>query len=1226
MTEFSHTDTNCLVKLAAQHNCRNVDNQIIAKSDNVSNGNSEDDLNNNEGANANKKQLDECSSFPATSSTDVIIKQQEDMARLRDKPHKESPRSRPGGPIVDDSTDCSEQQLTLCYSHNDTNVNGIDVDDIQGPQDIEKSSVTPALVDRPQIRDRDRAKKQYLIEQRKLRSHSSYHPGDYKDLLLSKDNSTCEAGDVVTDQYGYISSSKCEASLDSSFSSSNLTSSRPQKRRRSCSLIVVGNNITQTTAVAGCSTTTRTTTNIKKTNACDRNIHCELLDDNNTFGHTQWSHSNSGSLQHVACSSHIPYNEAVNSLSPSLIRTHKSCTDIVHRKDCVRDIIGESPPKASHSVAISDCFVPRTTLNSNSNWECYQRRLSMPCTTSYAEFAPYHHHHHHPDRCLSCQALSFVKSSSSSPSHHCDCCHNHNDALASRILTQSVQCHDLQGHCETTRCTPHLVQDRHPPIISQPCTMRCDEPALWTTEQQQGSTLHEQLPSTSGHQIDVATDKTVYEQQKQYDEIRKKLELKIQAQNEQIQMLVDQAQQQADKMSGLEAALISTNRTCHQLEAMLKQELSKRSSLESDSRNLMNEINKLRAQIAASEQIKMRDDEKISLLNATLMERETEVSILKLKLTRATTSASAATLGGGPQATRPTSQAMTIGSTGKATTNNTIFTESDLYGSIRRPTATHRTSNPSDGYAMTSYSQHSTPQKRVPARRFDAFDTALIPGEGPPPPPSSSSSPGAAAATVREDIPLPVLQARPTPATPTKQASGLRRIFSKLRRTGSSARNVVDSDDESTPEMYFKRGGVARNTTHVGVGSSSSGVSGPMSLHHQGGQLPNCSSKPFAEWDTNLIADWLTMIGLSMYSNQCKRWVKSGAHLMNATSAEVERGLGISNSLHRKKLRLAISELNDDCDKITKAAANLDYLWVARWLDDIGLSQYKEAFINARIDGRVLNYLTVDDLANMQITSVLHHASIRCGIRVLRSINFDLQALRRRATAAEIDSMQRSGRTVLASGGIGGSLTRQGTSGSITNGNEQSSTDNQRAPAQADVALWTCHRVMEWLRTIDLSEFAPNLRGSGVHGGLIVYEDGFNADLLSTLLSVPDDKTLLRRHIYTLFKELIGTELAQQKRQYESMPNYTPLSPTAEIKVPRKSQFSSLLRRKSSKVGQNNLEVQYLCPMFPMDRKVLQEFKAKAAEQTNKLYQQQQEDMAQQQQQRQQREVTAANV
>lgn len=32
----------------------------------------------------------------------------------------------------------------------------------------------------------------------------------------------------------------------------------------------------------------------------------------------------------------------------------------------------------------------------------------------------------------------------------------------------------------------------------------------------------------------------------------------------------------------------------------------------------------------------------------------------------------------------------------------------------------------------------------------------------------------------------------------------------------------------------------------------------------------------------------------------------------------------------------------------------------------------------------------------------------------------------------------------------------------------------------AEVALWTNHRVMEWLRAVDLAEYAPNLRGSGI--------------------------------------------------------------------------------------------------------------------------------------------------
>lgn len=44
----------------------------------------------------------------------------------------------------------------------------------------------------------------------------------------------------------------------------------------------------------------------------------------------------------------------------------------------------------------------------------------------------------------------------------------------------------------------------------------------------------------------------------------------------------------------------------------------------------------------------------------------------------------------------------------------------------------------------------------------------------------------------------------------------------------------------------------------------------------------------------------------------------------------------------------------------------------------------------------------------------------------------------------------------------------------------------QRHPSPSEVVQWSNHRVMEWLRAVDLAEYAPNLRGSGVHGGLIV--------------------------------------------------------------------------------------------------------------------------------------------
>lgn len=48
----------------------------------------------------------------------------------------------------------------------------------------------------------------------------------------------------------------------------------------------------------------------------------------------------------------------------------------------------------------------------------------------------------------------------------------------------------------------------------------------------------------------------------------------------------------------------------------------------------------------------------------------------------------------------------------------------------------------------------------------------------------------------------------------------------------------------------------------------------------------------------------------------------------------------------------------------------------------------------------------------------------------------------------------------------------------------------QSKMAPSEVIQWSNHRVMEWLRSVDLAEYAANLRGSGVHGGLLVSQQG----------------------------------------------------------------------------------------------------------------------------------------
>ena len=78
-----------------------------------------------------------------------------------------------------------------------------------------------------------------------------------------------------------------------------------------------------------------------------------------------------------------------------------------------------------------------------------------------------------------------------------------------------------------------------------------------------------------------------------------------------------------------------------------------------------------------------------------------------------------------------------------------------------------------------------------------------------------------------------------------------------------------------------------------------------------------------------------------------------------------------------------------------------------------------------------------------------------------------------------------------------------------------------------------CFRVMEWLRHIDLAEYAPNVRGTGVHGALISYEKKFSPDLLATILGIPVGKTLMRRHLSYHLQTVLAHQKTPQPVQSE---------------------------------------------------------------------------------------------
>ncbi|XP_029992332.1 liprin-beta-2b isoform X2 [Sphaeramia orbicularis] len=350
-----------------------------------------------------------------------------------------------------------------------------------------------------------------------------------------------------------------------------------------------------------------------------------------------------------------------------------------------------------------------------------------------------------------------------------------------------------------------------------------------------------------------------------------------------------------------------------------------------------------------------------------------------------------------------------------------------------------------------------------------------------------------------------------SPVSPENRKShrGIKKLWGKIRRSQSGSPVQVHDSDLGE----FKRGGFRAT---AGPRLARSGNTRDLKV-------------PFSKWNTEQVCDWLEDIGLGQYGILARPWVTSGQTLLSANTQDLEKELAIKNPLHRKKLQLAIKTFSS---KLREKSAELDHIWVTRWLDDIGLPQYKDQFNEGRVDGQMLQYLTVNDLLFLKVTSQLHHLSIKCAIHVLHVNKFNANCLKRRP-----------------------------------------SNENQFTPSE--VVQWSNHRVMEWLRSVDLAEYAPNLRGSGVHGGLIMLEPRFNSDTLAMLLNIPPQKTLLRRHLTTNFHSLVGGQAQQEKREYTEAPSYSPLSITAKVK-PKKLGFSNLTHLRRRRPDDST---DYVCPI-----------------------------------------------